>query len=380
MRCLRRCQRLGLSRSFCETLALGRADAAEMELMEMSCRRPREAWSLPAVAAPALALWARWRGVDNAAVGKEFFKSGHRFRQQGVGFSVGSMRLFAQPLIGSPVHAARLLRKRVQRVVAPAEPHLDHLRSAHCATYGNLPLARVDQPQASPTGEARPVKLCNAPATNLTVGSGQAFEPRPAAAEVAFCPYDRDSLLDNPRFCGAGRANAVDQHDGVRLGHDEDLARRCTIPEPLVSETQSRSQQVLPLQLSNINSIEVLASVVSGYRPLKDTAAGPGLCGARRIHPWIVGTAHALVHYWAEVGAGCELRYLQGGAALTALRPRRSNTECEGDLVRIASLVAAAWRSSHQPLDVGDWTSKMCVSTQHHRKVPRLAAEKQSAV
>jgi hypothetical protein len=78
----------------------------------MSCRRPGEAWSLPAVAAPALAFWARRRGVDNAAVGKEFFKSGHRFRQQGVGFSVGSMRLFAQPLIGSPVHAARLLRKR----------------------------------------------------------------------------------------------------------------------------------------------------------------------------------------------------------------------------------------------------------------------------
>jgi hypothetical protein len=32
----------------------------------------------PAVAAPALAFWARRRGVGNAAVGKEFFKSGHR--------------------------------------------------------------------------------------------------------------------------------------------------------------------------------------------------------------------------------------------------------------------------------------------------------------
>src|SRR6202040_1619946 len=178
--------------------------------------------------------------------------------------SVGSMRLLAQPLIGSPVHTARLLRKRVQRGVAPAEPHLDHLRSAHCACYGNLPLARVDQPQASPTGEARPVKLCNAPATNLTVGSGQAFEPRPAAAEVAFCPYDRDSQLDNPRFSGAGRASAVDQYDGVRLGEDEDFARRCTVPEPLLNETQSRSQPGLSLQLSNINRIEVLANVVLG--------------------------------------------------------------------------------------------------------------------
>jgi hypothetical protein len=25
-------------------------------------------------------------------------------------------------------------------------------------------------------------------------------------AEVASCPYDRNLLLDNPRFCGAGRA------------------------------------------------------------------------------------------------------------------------------------------------------------------------------
>src|ERR1700674_2599445 len=113
-----------------------------MELMEMSCRRPGSALSRPAVAAPALAFWARRRGVDNAAVGKEFFKSGHRFRQQAVCISVGSMRLLAQPLIGSPMHAARLLRKRFQRVVVPAEPHLDHLRSAHCACYGNLPLAR----------------------------------------------------------------------------------------------------------------------------------------------------------------------------------------------------------------------------------------------
>ena len=73
------------------------------------------------------------------------------------------MRLLAQPLIGSPMHAARLLRKRVQRVVAPAEPHLDHLRSAHCASYRNLPLALVDQPQAAPTGElAGPVNLRNA--------------------------------------------------------------------------------------------------------------------------------------------------------------------------------------------------------------------------
>jgi hypothetical protein len=49
-------------------------------------------------------------------------------------------RGFGQPLIGSPMHAVRLLRKRLQRVVAPAQPRLDHLRSAHGATYGNLPL------------------------------------------------------------------------------------------------------------------------------------------------------------------------------------------------------------------------------------------------
>ena len=101
---------------------------AHLELMEMSCRRLGEAWSLPAIAAPALAFSARWHGAEKLS------KSGHRFRQQVVRFSLGGMRLFAQPLIGSPVHAARLLRKRLQRVVAPAEPHLDHLRSAPCAS------------------------------------------------------------------------------------------------------------------------------------------------------------------------------------------------------------------------------------------------------
>jgi hypothetical protein len=170
----------------------------------MSCRRPGEAWSLVAVVAPALAFWARRGRVDNAAVSKEFFKSGHRFRQQAVCISVCSMRLLAQPLIGSPMHAARLLRKRFQRVVAPAEPHLDHLRSAHCATYRNLPLALVDQPQAVPTGEqvAGPVNLRNAPATNLTVGSDKAFEPRPAAAEVAFCPNDKGPAARQPSILG----------------------------------------------------------------------------------------------------------------------------------------------------------------------------------
>jgi hypothetical protein len=56
----------------------------------------------------------------------------------------------------------------------------------------------------------------------------------------------------------------VDQYDGVRLGEDGDFARRCTVPEPLLNETQSRSHLGLSLQLSNINSIEVLANVVFG--------------------------------------------------------------------------------------------------------------------
>ena len=46
---------LGLSRPYWRRAGLYWAGAAEMELMEMSCRRPGEAWSLPAVAAPALA-------------------------------------------------------------------------------------------------------------------------------------------------------------------------------------------------------------------------------------------------------------------------------------------------------------------------------------
>jgi hypothetical protein len=53
-----------------------------------------------------------------------------------------------------------------------------------------------------PTREGRPAKLCNSPVTNHTIDNVQAFEPRPSAAEVAFCPYDRDFQLDNPRLQG----------------------------------------------------------------------------------------------------------------------------------------------------------------------------------
>jgi hypothetical protein len=225
----------------------------------MSCRRPGEAWSLPAVAAPALAFWARRRGVGNAAVGKEFFKSGHRFHQQGVGFSVGGIRLCAQPLIGSPMHSPRLLRQRFQRVVAPAKPHLDLLCSAYCAPYGNLLLARVGQPQAVLTGEqvAYPVKLCSTPATKFPVSRDNAIEPGSFTAEVAFCPVDGDSLKEIFRFRGAVRENTGDQHDGGRLALDDN-----NLIIQLEKGPQSWSQQVPPLQLTDIDSLKVLANGV----------------------------------------------------------------------------------------------------------------------
>jgi len=221
--------------------------------MEMSCRRLGEAWSLPAIAAPALAFSARWHGAEKLS------KSGHRFRQQAVCISVGSTRLLAQPPIGSPMHAPRLLRKRFQRVVAPAEPHLDLLRSAHCPFYGNLLLARVHQPQAVPAGEqvACPVKLCNAPATKFPASRDRAIEPGSFTAEVAFCPLDGDSL--KVIFPFHVNENPRDQHDGGRLALDDD-----NLIIPLENGTQSRSQQVLPLQLTGINSLEVLASGVLG--------------------------------------------------------------------------------------------------------------------
>ena len=42
-------------------------------------------------------------------------------------------------------------------------------------------------------------------------------------------------------------------------------------------------------------------------------AAESRLCGARRFHPWLVRTTHALV-----LGPGCELRHVPGGTALTS--------------------------------------------------------------
>ena len=171
----------------------------------MSCRRLGEAWSLPAIAAPALAFSARWHGAEKLS------KSGHRFRQQAVCISVGSTRLLAQPPIGSPMHAPRLLRKRFQRVVAPAEPHLDLLRSPHCPSYGNLLLARVHQPQAVPAGEqvACPVKLCNAPATKFPA-TAQVRLIRAMVAATGRCRTDRPSVRpDDPRAAidsAAGRS------------------------------------------------------------------------------------------------------------------------------------------------------------------------------
>ena len=61
------------------------AVAAEMELMEMSCRRPGEAWSLPAIAARVLAFSARRNGaeklsragIDSANKPSDWARAGH---------------------------------------------------------------------------------------------------------------------------------------------------------------------------------------------------------------------------------------------------------------------------------------------------------------
>src|SRR6516162_5959166 len=56
------------------------------------------------------------------------------------------------------------------------------------------------------------------------------------------------------------------------------------------------------------------------HRRRSAAAAESRLCGARRFHPWLVRTTHALVRDRAAVGAGCKLQYLPGGAALTTAR------------------------------------------------------------
>src|SRR5262249_59825420 len=53
------------------------------------------------------------------------------------------------------------------------------------------------------------------------------------------------------------------------------------------------------------------------HRRRSAAAAESRLCGARRFHPWLIRTTHALVHDRAAVGSGCKLRYVPGGAALT---------------------------------------------------------------
>jgi hypothetical protein len=114
---------------------------------------------------------SRWRPGEASSVPVLAARAFSALSEPQPGLSLGGIRLVTQTPIGSPMHAARLSRKRFHRVVAPAELHLDHLRSARCALCGNLLLARVDQPKAVPTGErfARPVKNYNAPATDFSV-------------------------------------------------------------------------------------------------------------------------------------------------------------------------------------------------------------------
>jgi hypothetical protein len=103
--------------------------------------------------------------------------------------------LGAQALIGSPMHAARFLRRGFE-VAGSAESHLQLLQSAHGASHWKLPLARVNQSVAVPTGEkfADPVKPRSAAAAKIPVDSHPATEPRPAVAEVTFGPCDRPKI------------------------------------------------------------------------------------------------------------------------------------------------------------------------------------------
>jgi hypothetical protein len=58
---------------------------------------------------------------------------------------------------------------------------------------------------------------------------GLSCSPPPGIAyrrSTARKALQRAVQLDNPRFSGTGRASAVDQYDGVRLGEDGDFAPR----------------------------------------------------------------------------------------------------------------------------------------------------------
>jgi len=141
--------------------------------------------------------------------------------------------------------------------------------------------------------EARPVKLCNAPATNLTVGSGLAFEPRPTAAEVAFCPYDRDLQLDNPRFSGAGRASAVDQYEDPR----DEPARPLRVRDAPRAPDQDRGardrtyrahSRPVADELPGGSTVPRRCAWPDAVRPLSHGAARPDEPPTRQINPQCV--------------------------------------------------------------------------------------------
>ena len=73
------------------------------------------------------------------------------------------------------------------------------------------------------------------------------------------------------------------------------------------------------------------------HRRRSAAAAESGPCGARRFHPWLVRTTHALVHDRAAVGAGCKLQYLRGGTALTYVPPAPSSRSTMASATRLSS-------------------------------------------
>jgi hypothetical protein len=188
----------------------------------------------------------------------------------------------AQPLIGAPVHARRLLREVPEQARTAAEPSPDFPCLPDNAKMGAFGLAGIGE---LITGAAREQRAGRVQDRNTTaaippVCMDGTDEPRPAPAEMAGGPGNRHSLPDvPPRLC-PGRAGMVEQQKGIRRGLDHDFARRLVAARPCPTEALARPQAILSPQMPDIKREGRFARVP----PAKSVLRHPSPAADNRNH------------------------------------------------------------------------------------------------
>ena len=140
----------------------------------------------------------------------------------------------AQALIGPPVHAFGLVRKRFEHVLAPSHLHPDLLRLAETALVHGFLLAFIGQTVAMPAREqfAGSVQFGDATAAIPAIGMDRASKPRAKSAEVAGRPRDWHALIDGHPLAVSWAPRPEHQDNSISFGPHADPADWLVIAGP----------------------------------------------------------------------------------------------------------------------------------------------------